>query len=1238
MPSKTESIKSFLTFKTKADLASMYNQNMECQVNVSKDNGEQIEGEWQGVRWIGYSDGNQTWKPFRIPWNASTNPEYIDTPMSYDLGLHAEAIGMTGWDWANKMSRWVAYDFDAILGHSDKHTKKLTSEELKRVQDVACGIPWVTVRYSTSGKGLHLYVFLDDVSTANHTEHAALARSILSKLSSLTGYDFQSKVDACVPSDTWTLTAEGPRQVKDIIDKESILIVNGKGYKTDGFRLTGYKEVFEIETVEGFRISATSNHPFLVDYDGLQLWQKLEDLQAGNNLCLQNHQNFSWGGEGSFDEGYILGWLVGDGCLSQNDSGYMQNKLYFHESDFHLVNYAVAMLHNDVNIYHDEKTNRYTLSGKKIEHLRIEYGLDETKTISSQIEESSSEFHRGFISAFFDTDGSVSKRELVLGQSNLSRLESVQRMLLRFGIKSTVRKECEAGKKVILGKTCNAKTKYNLKIYGESILTFVNRIGFKHFEKNKKVLNCIKSSTPNYERFLVEIKSIKSIGQENVYDVTVPGVHAFDANGLTLHNCGGNIWSWHRKMKGTNGLELIKQGEKLIDVPSNWRDHVTVVKGTSKKISIPTDISQLQDTEEKFDVLSGQRTHVSLDKEHVKLITYLNENGLNHWWDADRHMLVTHTASLKRAHIELGLKGLFDTETKGTSSHNVFLYPMRKGAWSVRRFTPGVKEHASWDQDGAGWTRCYFNQEPTFQSAAHAYAGIEDPSGGYHFFTGEQASNAANALGANLSIHPRYNQRQTVLKQHKDGNRLIVEFSKESTDQANELVGWLPKGSKWIKIISAQRMANIETDSESYDDLVRHLITDADADAGWVVNCDGKWNDEPLTHVRSAFVAMSVKRPEMENIIGNSVLRPWTLVKKPFQPEYPGDRVWNRHAPQLRYPPSISDTLCYPTWIKILQHIGQSLDPHLQEDSWFKKHGIKTGADYLKIWIASMFQYPNEPLPYLFLYSDKQNTGKSTLPEALELLFHPGYMDVKHALQNPSTFNGEIEGAILCAIDEMDLTKNKFAYDRIKEWVTSPKISIHPKHVTPYMVDNTLHFIHTTNNRKYIPMFPGDTRITMIHVQEAPSEEVPKRILLRQLEKEASDFLGAILNLEIPESPGRLRVPVITTSDKLAAEEVSQNEVQRFIEERCFQSPGYSITMGEFYDRFIAWLDPAIRPNFCSKQKVSNEMPDWVVKGRINADWHWGNISWTFQEQKAKKLICIDKKLVPERILLKSDT
>lgn len=878
MPTRTQAIKAVLTAKTHPELSAMYNHDMECQVNVAQDNGEPIVGEFQGTKWRGFQDGDQTWKPFRIPRNAMDEPEYKDTRMTWDLGLHAEGIGMTGWDWKARVSKWVAFDFDAIAGHSEKHTAKLDPEQMREVRDAAIEIPWVTVRYSTSGSGLHLYVFVDDVSTQTHTEHMALARAILTKMSGLAGHDFTSKVDVC----------------------------------------------------------------------------------------------------------------------------------------------------------------------------------------------------------------------------------------------------------------------------------------------------------------------------------------------------GGNMWVWHRKIQG-NGLKIIKQGETLKDIPENWRDHVDVVRGKNSKVR-PRFLDQKGlDLDDDFNRSSNQRVYVKLDATHKRLIEFLTENSVkNFWWDTDHHMLISHTWDLRTAHTRLGLRGIFETESKGGSDQNCFLFPMRHGAWSVRRYTPGVQEHRSWEQDGSGWTKCYLNRDPTLRTAAMAHQGLEDPQGGFTFPTGADAMQAALAVGATVKIPPGYESRNTTVKLHKDNKRIVIEMPAEQNDDAAKFAGWLRKGNKWIKIFDATINNQLEIDTEDYDDVVRHIVDPNSSDAGCVANVEGHWNDEPLSHIKPALQSMGLAAKEIQAVVGGSIFKPWKLVVEPFKPEYLGDRKWNRRSPQFLHVPSSSDELHYPTWLSILQHLGSNLNDAVEESPWCRLNGLQSGADYLKCWVAALLQYPTEPLPYLFIYGDRQNTGKSMFHESLKLLFNPGYCRADVALTNPNSFNAELEGAVLCIVEETDLNRNALAYNRIKDWVTSPVMPIHRKMQTPYSVVNSTHWVQTANPREFCPVFPGDTRITMIHVAEPPEKVIPKPTFLSKLEKEASDFLAAVLRLEIPESNDRLRIPVLDTAEKMEAQDSTRNALEQFLAENCHFVPGESVTLSDFHKRFTDWLDPTERLNWSTKQSISRKMPNQYPKGRPQgtSTWHWGNLSFTRSDEE----------------------
>ena len=170
---KTEAVKYLLTKHTHPDLAALYDPGLEVQVSVAQDGGDRVDKEFKGKTYGVWTDGRTEWKSFRIPRNADSDAEDNDGPMNFNLEAHVEGIGMTGWDWRRRVSLWSAYDFDSIVGHAEGHRGKLTDEELAEVKRRAMSIPWVTVRKSTGGKGIHLYVFLPDVPTANHTEHAA---------------------------------------------------------------------------------------------------------------------------------------------------------------------------------------------------------------------------------------------------------------------------------------------------------------------------------------------------------------------------------------------------------------------------------------------------------------------------------------------------------------------------------------------------------------------------------------------------------------------------------------------------------------------------------------------------------------------------------------------------------------------------------------------------------------------------------------------------------------------------------------------------------------------------------------------------------------------------------------------------------------------------------------------------------------------------------------------------------
>src|SRR5262245_19320632 len=81
---------------------------------------------------------------------------------------------------------------------------------------------------------------------------------------------------------------------------------------------------------------------------------------------------------------------------------------------------------------------------------------------------------------------------------------------------------------------------HELVISGANLLRFEETVGFRHADKSQRLAGLLASyrRTLNRERFVARIEGIEPDGVEDVFDVQVQEVNAFDANGFYVHNCG----------------------------------------------------------------------------------------------------------------------------------------------------------------------------------------------------------------------------------------------------------------------------------------------------------------------------------------------------------------------------------------------------------------------------------------------------------------------------------------------------------------------------------------------------------------------------------------------------------------------------------------------------------------------------------------------------------------------------
>ena len=187
-PTREESVLKFLEAR-KADhpnpaiLEGLY--GVEIQVNVHQANGE-LGGRDGRTFW---TDGTNEWFNLRVD-----SKEKAEWQILWPLCQYADAVGASGWSYRTERSLWVGYDFDSLAGHAEG--VGISKDELDRVREAAIALPYVEARRSTGGRGLHLVVhFADGILTQNRAEHKALARCVLGKMSTDTGFEFVDRVD-----------------------------------------------------------------------------------------------------------------------------------------------------------------------------------------------------------------------------------------------------------------------------------------------------------------------------------------------------------------------------------------------------------------------------------------------------------------------------------------------------------------------------------------------------------------------------------------------------------------------------------------------------------------------------------------------------------------------------------------------------------------------------------------------------------------------------------------------------------------------------------------------------------------------------------------------------------------------------------------------------------------------------------------------------------------------------------
>ncbi len=447
----------------------------------------------------------------------------------------------------------------------------------------------------------------------------------------------------CVTADTWVQTGAGPRQVAELIGRPFAARVDGVDHISgaQGFFRTATKPVMELCTAEGHSLRLTADHRVRkiirqTRWSSETAWCTAGELQPGDQVLLNDHRrNAAWSGAYTHEEGYLLGLLIGDGTLAGERAvlsvwpgeavaggdvarpgvaGVMRAA----------ENAARGMARrNDFkgwNAVAGRGECRMRLAG--LSELAVSFGVKAGhKTITAAMERTSSDFHRGLLRGLFDADGSVQGTQakgcsVRLAQSDVALLEAAQRMLLRLGVASSIYRDRREADAQLLpdGRGGSAvyetRAQHELVISGENLRQFAVQVGFADTVKAARLSAALAGYRRrlNRERFAATVQSVTPAGVEDVYDVQVPGINTFDANGLHAHNCGEQpLPPYGSCLLGSVNLTKFVVDPFTEEARFDWETYRKVVKVFTRMLDNVVEINGLPLPQQRREILRKRR-------------------------------------------------------------------------------------------------------------------------------------------------------------------------------------------------------------------------------------------------------------------------------------------------------------------------------------------------------------------------------------------------------------------------------------------------------------------------------------------------------------------------------------------------------------------------------------------------------------------------------------------------------
>ncbi|WP_461866744.1 adenosylcobalamin-dependent ribonucleoside-diphosphate reductase [Thermococcus sp.] len=354
----------------------------------------------------------------------------------------------------------------------------------------------------------------------------------------------------------------------------------------------GKKTVARVKTKEGYEITATLDHKLMTP----EGWKEVKDITPGDKILLSRFEVEDDFGSESIGEdlAFVLGWFIGDRYLNTNDR---RAWFYFNaekeEETAWKVRETLAK-HFGIKAEPHRYGNQIKLGvrGKAYEWIESIVKTNDKRVPEIVFRLKPREI-AAFLRGLFSADGYVDNDKAIrLTSKDRELLREVQDLLLLFGILSKLYErpypsEFRYTTKDGEEKIYKGDDYHELVIANYSRKLFAEKIGFEGYKMERLSLKKTKRDEP-----IVTVESVEVLGDELVYDFTVPEKHSYISNGFMSHNCGEEpLYDYEScNLASINLAKFVKYDDSRAYF--DWDKYAEVIQKVTKYLDNAIDVNR----------------------------------------------------------------------------------------------------------------------------------------------------------------------------------------------------------------------------------------------------------------------------------------------------------------------------------------------------------------------------------------------------------------------------------------------------------------------------------------------------------------------------------------------------------------------------------------------------------------------------------------------------------------------